>query len=255
MCGIFGYYTFGTPRELQAILDVIFTGLKRLEYRGYDSAGLCVDSSEVPTRVSTDGSRRSSMDGGVGSPFASGNGTPGEAVEAALSNGEGGCPSGSEPVIIKCPGKIENLEKMTDAYVKDHVSALHCAAGCVLGLKERKLWAKLDVDLACCPPPAANRQPRLREKHGSHAVQQRAGREAAVCTHITTCFPALFFSYRAWTQPRCTATTWPSHTRAGPRTAPHPPRTRTRTRQTPAGTLWWCTTASSQTTRHSRTSW
>jgi len=43
MCGIFGYYTFGTPRELQAILDVIFTGLKRLEYRGYDSAGFAVD--------------------------------------------------------------------------------------------------------------------------------------------------------------------------------------------------------------------
>lgn len=118
MCGIFGYYTFGTPRELQAILDVIFTGLKRLEYRGYDSSGLCVDSSEAPTRVSTDGSRRASYDG-ASSPFASANGTPGAALEAAL-NSEGGCPDGAEPVIIKCPGKIENLEKMTDQYVKDH---------------------------------------------------------------------------------------------------------------------------------------
>jgi hypothetical protein len=122
MCGIFGYYTFGTPKELQAILDVIFTGLKRLEYRGYDSSGLCVDSSEAPTRVSTDGSRRASCDGGS-SPFASSNGTPGAALEAAL-NSEGGCPDGAEPVIIKCPGKIENLEKMTEQYVKDHVSAL-----------------------------------------------------------------------------------------------------------------------------------
>lgn len=125
MCGIFGYYTFGTPRELQAILDVIFTGLKRLEYRGYDSSGLCVDSDEAPGRLSTDGSRRASCDGTT-SPFASANGsTPGAALEAAL-NSENGCPAGAEPVIIKCPGKIENLERMTDQYVKDHVSWWSC---------------------------------------------------------------------------------------------------------------------------------
>lgn len=187
MCGIFGYYTFGTPRELQAILDVIFTGLKRLEYRGYDSAGLCVDSAEVPTRVSTDGSRRSSMDGGASSPFASVNGTPGEAVEAAL-NGEGGCPSGSEPVIIKCPGKIENLEKMTDQYVKDHVSALRKLcwgrrhARCGSSRRRCGLWK----DLACGPPSSASRQPRLREEWWTY----RAARQPRGCrTHETACFP------------------------------------------------------------------
>lgn len=122
MCGIFGYYTFGTPRELQTILDIIFTGLKRLEYRGYDSAGLCVDNDEAPGRMSMDGSRRASCDGSNGnSPFASSNGTPGAAIEDAL-NSEG-CPHGSEPVIIKCPGKIENLERMTNEYVKEHVSS------------------------------------------------------------------------------------------------------------------------------------
>jgi len=123
MCGIFGYYTFGTPRELQAILNVIFTGLKRLEYRGYDSAGLCVDSSEAPGRVSQDGGRISTD--GTGSPFAYGNNTPGSAIEAALSND--GTSEGPEPVIIKCPGRIENLEKMTEGYIKDHVSLFSSA--------------------------------------------------------------------------------------------------------------------------------
>lgn len=126
MCGIFGYYTFGTPKELQAILDVLFTGLKRLEYRGYDSAGLCVDSSEAPGRVSNDGSARASVDGSPSpSPLGNGNSTPGAAFEAAL-NGHDGSP---EPVIIKCPGKIENLEKMTEQYIKDHVSNCLLAAG------------------------------------------------------------------------------------------------------------------------------
>jgi asparagine synthetase B (glutamine-hydrolysing) len=127
MCGIFGYYTFGTPKELQTILDVLFTGLKRLEYRGYDSAGLCIDTSEAPGRVSTDGSRFASLDGSTtNSPFA-GNGTPGAALEAAIA-AEGKCPDGAEPVIIKCPGKIANLEKMTEQYVKDHVSCVLCCS-------------------------------------------------------------------------------------------------------------------------------
>jgi len=43
MCGIFGYYTFGVKRNVKAVLDTLFNGLKRLEYRGYDSSGLAVD--------------------------------------------------------------------------------------------------------------------------------------------------------------------------------------------------------------------
>jgi len=43
MCGIFGYLNYGLPRSREFLLDMLVTGLKRLEYRGYDSAGLCVD--------------------------------------------------------------------------------------------------------------------------------------------------------------------------------------------------------------------
>jgi len=41
MCGIFGYYNYGVERNLAAIMELVFNGLKRLEYRGYDSAGKC----------------------------------------------------------------------------------------------------------------------------------------------------------------------------------------------------------------------
>ena len=44
MCGIFGYYQFKVSRTRQEILEHLFTGLRRLEYRGYDSAGVSIDA-------------------------------------------------------------------------------------------------------------------------------------------------------------------------------------------------------------------
>lgn len=35
-----------TPKTRKEILDLLVTGLKRLEYRGYDSAGLAIDSND-----------------------------------------------------------------------------------------------------------------------------------------------------------------------------------------------------------------
>lgn len=40
-----------TPKSRREILDLLVTGLKRLEYRGYDSAGLAVDSSDFKSIV------------------------------------------------------------------------------------------------------------------------------------------------------------------------------------------------------------
>ena len=39
MCGIFAYLNYLTPKTRQEIVDILINGLKRLEYRGYDSAG------------------------------------------------------------------------------------------------------------------------------------------------------------------------------------------------------------------------
>ncbi|XP_019755797.1 glutamine--fructose-6-phosphate aminotransferase [isomerizing] 2 isoform X2 [Dendroctonus ponderosae] len=44
MCGIFAYLNYLTPKKRSEILDLLVNGLKRLEYRGYDSAGVAVDS-------------------------------------------------------------------------------------------------------------------------------------------------------------------------------------------------------------------
>lgn len=47
MCGIFAYLNYLTPRSRQEVLELLINGLKRLEYRGYDSTGLAIDDPEV----------------------------------------------------------------------------------------------------------------------------------------------------------------------------------------------------------------
>ncbi|RKO86981.1 hypothetical protein BDK51DRAFT_10880, partial [Blyttiomyces helicus] len=46
MCGIFAYFNYLVERDRRFILDTLLTGLSRLEYRGYDSAGLVVDGNK-----------------------------------------------------------------------------------------------------------------------------------------------------------------------------------------------------------------
>ncbi|VDM83292.1 unnamed protein product [Strongylus vulgaris] len=43
MCGIFAYLNFLTPKTRSEIIDVLIKGLQRMEYRGYDSAGIAID--------------------------------------------------------------------------------------------------------------------------------------------------------------------------------------------------------------------
>lgn len=42
MCGIFGYANFFTEKSKDEIASIMINGLKRVEYRGYDSAGFCI---------------------------------------------------------------------------------------------------------------------------------------------------------------------------------------------------------------------
>jgi len=46
MCGIFAYLNYLTPKTRLEILQLLVNGLKRLEYRGYDSAGVAVDAAD-----------------------------------------------------------------------------------------------------------------------------------------------------------------------------------------------------------------
>ncbi|KAM9312713.1 glutamine--fructose-6-phosphate aminotransferase [isomerizing] 1 [Gastrophryne carolinensis] len=43
MCGIFAYLNYHVPRSRRDILERLIKGLQRLEYRGYDSAGVGID--------------------------------------------------------------------------------------------------------------------------------------------------------------------------------------------------------------------
>ena len=46
MCGIFAYLNCGVPKTRKEIVEKLLVGLKRLEYRGYDSAGFAVDDND-----------------------------------------------------------------------------------------------------------------------------------------------------------------------------------------------------------------
>lgn len=46
--GIFAYLNYQVPRTRKEICETLVTGLQRLEYRGYDSAGNMVGLRELP---------------------------------------------------------------------------------------------------------------------------------------------------------------------------------------------------------------
>lgn len=58
MCGIFAYINCAVPVTNHSILNTLVTGLRRLEYRGYDSAGLAIDgtSAKLPIVLKAVGS-------------------------------------------------------------------------------------------------------------------------------------------------------------------------------------------------------
>jgi glucosamine--fructose-6-phosphate aminotransferase (isomerizing) len=46
MCGIFAYLNHGVVRKRSDLMAMLIGGLKRLEYRGYDSAGIAIDGDK-----------------------------------------------------------------------------------------------------------------------------------------------------------------------------------------------------------------
>eukprot|EP01025_Chloroclados_australasicus_P031216 TRINITY_DN31579_c0_g2_i3.p1 TRINITY_DN31579_c0_g2~~TRINITY_DN31579_c0_g2_i3.p1 ORF type:complete len:223 (-),score=11.32 TRINITY_DN31579_c0_g2_i3:31-699(-) len=92
MCGIFGYYLYNESQQRGYILQLLFNGLQRLEYRGYDSAGVAVDSKRSETCINepldcTD------------TTHCNGN--------SQASNNEFGI-----PIVIKSQGKVAALKKL-----------------------------------------------------------------------------------------------------------------------------------------------
>lgn len=46
MCGIFGYLNYLSPKTREEIIGILVAGLRRLEYRGYDSSGIAISGSD-----------------------------------------------------------------------------------------------------------------------------------------------------------------------------------------------------------------
>ncbi|KAJ2088042.1 glutamine--fructose-6-phosphate transaminase (isomerizing), partial [Coemansia sp. S100] len=52
MCGIFAYLSYFVEKDRRYVTDTLLNGLSRLEYRGYDSAGIAIDGdSETETVI------------------------------------------------------------------------------------------------------------------------------------------------------------------------------------------------------------
>ena len=103
MCGIFGYYNYKVTRDRKAILEFLFTGLRRLEYRGYDSAGISIDSDvskQSGTSVPNGSVARSSV------VSSTANGT---AQKSAVVVEDGSSTYTCTPIVIKSSGKIDAL--------------------------------------------------------------------------------------------------------------------------------------------------
>ena len=103
MCGIFGYYNFRVTRDRRAILEFLFTGLRRLEYRGYDSAGISFDSEPAPIAEADSGLSNGHFEHHM--PLSNGSGP-----KAVIENGSASLTS--TPIVIKSAGKVDALVKL-----------------------------------------------------------------------------------------------------------------------------------------------
>jgi len=90
VCGIFGFYDFGVRRPRAAVIELLLTGLGRLEYRGYDSAGFALDS----IRYEIDA-----------------NDVNGKPIEKNVAS----MPSTDDLLLVKSSGKIADLRAMATA--------------------------------------------------------------------------------------------------------------------------------------------
>ena len=131
MCGIFGLYHFKVKRKRKDVLELLFTGLRRLEYRGYDSAGISIDADPEPH---TNGNGSSSTGNGFLRIEAT-NLHDDEEAELASAPAAYFSPrqkGGGEPLVVKSLGKVDALVELTYAQLKErHIDleaelSVHC---------------------------------------------------------------------------------------------------------------------------------
>ena len=119
MCGIFGLYQFKVKRKRKDILELLFTGLRRLEYRGYDSAGISIDASAEPD------SNGDAEQNGKGFLRIEANSLNDDADAAELAHAptvyfSPRQKSGGEPLVVKSLGKVDALVELTYTHLREH---------------------------------------------------------------------------------------------------------------------------------------
>mmetsp|Transcript_4876 Transcript_4876/g.7606 ORF Transcript_4876/g.7606 Transcript_4876/m.7606 type:complete len:738 (-) Transcript_4876:180-2393(-) len=97
MCGIFAYLCYNSPCTRKAVVEKLIKGLQRLEYRGYDSAGICFDGDVIENGNNQTPLKQLNIENGVSRK------TKKDLVFR-------------KPVIIKRDGKVAALVKLVDAY-------------------------------------------------------------------------------------------------------------------------------------------
>ncbi|VAI30013.1 unnamed protein product [Triticum turgidum subsp. durum] len=107
MCGIFAYLNYNVSRERRYVLEVLLNGLRRLEYRGYDSSGIAVDA-DLPAPLPS---------GSAPAPYA-----------------------GAPPLVYRQEGKIENLVRSVYAEVDEKDVNLDAAFNVHAGIAHTR-WA------------------------------------------------------------------------------------------------------------------
>ena len=146
MCGIFGYYNFKVKRSRRAILELLFTGLRRLEYRGYDSAGISIDSDPLPPA--------SALADGLENGHSNGNGYAHESKRA---------PSDSAPLVLKALGKIDSLVTLAHEELCERQISLDTVLDHHAGIAHTR-WATHGV------PSAVNSHPQVSDAANEFVV-------------------------------------------------------------------------------------
>ena len=168
MCGIFGYYNFKISRNRKDILDFLFTGLKRLEYRGYDSAGIAIDGSP-PAAAAGPGSGPTENGHDPASPRSKRRKT--DPVTLDTDTVSITC----KPLIIKANGKISALVELAYSELSETDQSLETVFDSHAGIAHTR-WATHG------PPSTRNAHPHVSDASHEFVV---------VCNGILTNFKAL----------------------------------------------------------------
>lgn len=133
MCGIFGYYNYKVTRDRKAILEFLFTGLRRLEYRGYDSAGISIDSDSKQKGSSV-------PNGSVAGSAAASSIAKSTAQQSAVVVEDGSSTYTCTPIVIKSSGKIDALVDQAYTELKGSDVSLHTSFDSHAGIAHTR-WA------------------------------------------------------------------------------------------------------------------